>query len=907
MLSMSIKHPDIYRFIESKSDTTKITGANISVKVTDDFMEAVLNDGMWNLEFPDVTCPEYNELWTWDKMGGILKKWKEAGLPTVVYETIKARELWDLIMQHTYDYAEPGILFEDTINDFNNLNYCEYILSSNPCQPGFATVLTPEGIRTFDDIDVGSIIWSQDGFVEVINKIPTGVKKVYRYNTTSGEFIGTPNHRIVSKGEKVEVENAICIDSLRGPKCENTEFIPQLVMNGLVLGDGMYHKASNKVVLCIGEKDTDYHTSEIAHLIKEHRPDIKSYAWEVTTDYKTLERVFDRYIPDEIVYGDPVKIKSFLRGLYSANGSVVRDRVVLKSTSYELIRQVRLMLSSIGIKSYYTTNEAKTVGFDNGDYTCKESYDLNISTDSTTFYHEIGFIQKYKMDKLSLVLRDSGDKTSFDIKDIDYLGEYEVFDITVNGVSHTYWTGGVNVSNCGEQPLVHFSSCNLAPINLAAFVTDAFKNPIFEILELKKAVKILVRAMDNMLDINYLPLPLQVKEVQDKRPIGIGIMGLGSALAMLKIPYNSEEAIGFVRRVMQTIRDTAYRESIELAKEKGPFPMFNLKFLESKFAKGLPADIREGIKEHGIRNSRLISIAPTGTTSFMYNYVTGGIEPMFQLEYERTVKEDEGTRKEIVRDFAWDLYVSMYGEGVTPPDYFVTTDELTVEDHLNIQQEAQKYVDSAISKTVNIPKDYSFEDFKDVYLEAWTRNLKGVATYRENPKRPGILTKVNTEKPAEAVHNTHLYPIEMEMSGKRAGITYDMRGKNGEKFYATVNIDSETGSPRELFLVLPKEIGGKEDEFRQENFNERFSDLNFIARLVSLCLRCNIPVERIINMADKSKFNMFNFAAQISNILKDFLEEDTVSGTPCPHCGEKLIKESGCEYCSSCDYSKCNG
>jgi ribonucleoside-diphosphate reductase alpha chain len=589
---MGIWHPDIKEFITAKSKS-QLSNFNISVFVPDEFMEALKDDKDWDLVFPDTTYQDYNQMWTWDKFGGNIRKWKESGRPVIVYETIKARELWAMIMKNTYDFAEPGILFEDTINEENNLSYCEWILTSNPC---------------------------------------------------------------------------------------------------------------------------------------------------------------------------------------------------------------------------------------------------------------------------------------------------------------------------GEQPLNNFSSCNLAPINLAEFVVNPFEDGCyFNFEKFGETVRTTVRMLDKMLDVNYLPLPTQMVEVQNKRAIGAGVMGVGSMLAMLRIKYGSSESIRLVTDIMETLRNISYEASVELAKEYGAFPLYDERFLQSPFVKRLPDSLQEKIAEHGIRNSRLVSIAPTGTTSFVYNYTSGGIEPIFALEATRKVLKPDGTHDYmVVRDYAWQLYNDKFGHTLpeNAPDYFITTADLTVKDHLAIQACAQKYVDSAISKTVNIPTDYPFEEFKEVYQKAWESGCKGIATYRENPLRPGILMTKPVEEPKP--QSIEVDPVEIEMKGPRAGITYDMTGKDGEKFYATVTVDN-SGTPRELLLVLPREIGGKGVDFRQDNFNERFSDLNFIARLISLCLRCNVPVERIIDMADKAKFNMFNFAAQISRILGDFIPEDRTVSNPCPQCGAQIVKSSGCEYCSECDYSKCNG
>jgi len=343
----------------------------------------------------------------------------------------------------------------------------------NPCQPKWAKVLTKKGIRTFSDINVGDEIWSKEGWTKVTKKWSTGIKKVYEYRTTSGIFYGTENHRIISNGVEVEVGEADSIDSLTGEYSSDGVVIdPKIVMDGLVIGDGSFHKASNDLVyLLVGEDDTDYHSSEISHLLKVHRPGLCDTAWEIETSVVSseLEKTFNRVVPERFYYGDKSTVASFLRGLYTANGSICAKRVTFKTSSEKLRDQVQTMLSSLGIKSYYTTNKPSKVTFSNGEYTCKESYDINITTDRNKFYNLIGFIQNYKTEKLeeTLTTTSSGkSKTTFDIKDVNFISEEEVFDITVDNKTHTYWTQGCDVHNCMEIILADGEACNLCELYL---------------------------------------------------------------------------------------------------------------------------------------------------------------------------------------------------------------------------------------------------------------------------------------------------------------------------------------------------------------------------------------------------------------------------------------------------------
>ncbi len=369
-------------------------------------------------------------------------------------------------------FGEPGFLFVD-----------DYEMLVNPCQPGWAYVYTPQGLKTFNEINIGEKIWSSEGWTTIINKKENGIKRVFAYTTTAGTFYGTKNHQIVSNGNKIKVGDADSIDIIPGPDFDHgtSTTLPQYIMDGLVLGDGSVHKASNNLVyLNIGEKDHDYfENKELNSLIKQHRPGLGSYAYTTKTNITALElpKTYNRYIPERYKKGTKDEIASFLCGLFSANGGICGDRVALKATSKRVILNAQTMLSILGIRSYYTTNKSKDIKFKNGTYTCKQSYDLNISKDIDKFRQSIGFIQNYKREKLyricSRFKRKSRLKTSYDIVDIKELDKETVYDITVDNKSHTYWSNGCNVSNCGEVGLyaydedgkIGWSFCNLATIN----------------------------------------------------------------------------------------------------------------------------------------------------------------------------------------------------------------------------------------------------------------------------------------------------------------------------------------------------------------------------------------------------------------------------------------------------------
>lgn len=383
---------------------------------------------------------------------------------------------YSVVAPRTAKNGEPGYFWLENAQAYGRLtdtpNYKdESAMGTNPCQPAFAKVLTPNGIRRFSDIEIGSVIWSGQKWTKVINKWQTGSKPVYSYRTSAGEFIGTENHKVVENDTKVEVQYAESIDIAKGQLLDQTDFDLQTVIDGLVLGDGgvkIQRGHKDYKLLYIGKNDTDYFTSDIAPLIGS-KFDVDAYNVTTTLESNELTKTYDRTIPERFLTGNEKTLRSFLRGLYTANGSVVSTRVTLKTASANIRDGVQYMLSALGIQSYFTTNKEKAVEFSNGTYQCKESYDINISTDRDLFLKYIGFVQKYKEQKLLNICATIGTSKyahkkankTFDIKTKTYLGDFPVWDITVDADEHTYWTGGVLVSNCSEQTLFNAELCCL--------------------------------------------------------------------------------------------------------------------------------------------------------------------------------------------------------------------------------------------------------------------------------------------------------------------------------------------------------------------------------------------------------------------------------------------------------------
>ncbi|HQU15478.1 MAG: ribonucleoside-diphosphate reductase, adenosylcobalamin-dependent [Chromatiales bacterium 21-64-14] len=316
---------------------------------------------------------------------------------------------------------------------------------------------------------------------------------------------------------------------------------------------------------------------------------------------------------------------------------------------------------------------------------------------------------------------------------------------TMNRDNNLHYTETLEATNpCAEQPLPDYGCCCLGSINLTRFVRNPFERDAeFDRSSYAQTVRVAIRMLDNVLDVTYWPLEKQRFEAMAKRRIGLGFTGLGDTLVMLGVRYDSESGRAWAARLAASMRDEAYDASVALAKEKGPFPMFRLpEYLESGFTSRLPDFIRQAIAKHGIRNSHLLSIAPTGTISLAFaDNASNGIEPPFSWTYTRKKREADGSTKEYtVEDYAYRVYREHGGDIENLPEYFVTALSIQATEHLKMVAAVAPFIDTSISKTVNVPADYPYEDFKDLYFEAWKSKCKGLATFRPNQVTGSVLS-----------------------------------------------------------------------------------------------------------------------------------------------------------------------
>jgi len=424
---------------------------------------------------------------------------------------------------------------------------------------------------------------------------------------------------------------------------------------------------------------------------------------------------------------------------------------------------------------------------------------------------------------------------------------------------------------CAEQPLPAYGCCCLSSINLTRMVDNAFTpQATFNHEQFKQLVHVGVRMLDNVLDVTSWPLPEQHQEAQNKRRIGLGYTGLGDALVMLGLPYNTEKARAFAAELTRVMRDEAYLASVDLAIERGAFPLLDTEqyLAAPRFASRLPEKIKAKIRKHGLRNSHLLSIAPTGTISLAFaDNASNGIEPPFSWFYTRKKRMMDGTTKDYqVEDHAWRMYRKMGGDVDSLPPAFVTALEISAIDHMKMVAAVAPFIDTAISKTVNVPADYPYENFKELYTEAWKAGLKGLATYRPNSVLGSVLsvTPAKTEEQPQDLLFDQDRRIVLEAAPKPSLASLRWPGRpqlpGGSDGWVSQVVEHPLGS---FVVFVSHTVNGKNHPFEVwVNGGEQPRGLGALAKSLSMDMRARDPVwlrmklEMLMKTAGDDTFDM---------------------------------------------------
>ena len=803
---LRIDHPDVLEFITAKRTPGRWNNFNVSVGVTDDFMVAVQKDASWDLVHAAQPVQEQLQqgahqredgLWVYRSLPArelwdtIMKSAYDFAEPGILFlDRIRTdnnlRAIESISATNPCVTADTWVMTDEGARKVEELVGRPFKALVN----GQAYALESDGFFCTGTKPVYELQTREGQRLRL-----TGdhrVRRVARQTRYTQELDWTA-------AEKLQPGDRIVLNDHRNAMgWEGGGTQAQGYLLGLLVGDGTLKadkavisvwapelravgQGADAVALSGADGIIDAATAAMAEL--PHRADFSgfqrpiaargerrmassalrdlAFSFGMKPGTKTLTDAMERQSSDFYA--------GLLRGLFDADGSVQGDQhkgvsVRLSQSDEDMLRRVQRMLQRLGVVStlYAERRPAGIRLLPNGrgemqGYDTRSQHELVISGENLrTFADRVGFADTDKAERLTTALagykRDlNRERFTVTVAALVPCGEEPVYDVTVSDV-HAFDANGLVVHNCGEQPLPPYGCCDLGPIILTQFVRHPFNqggDAHFDFEAFAKSVALQVRALDNVLELTHWPLPQQEQEAQAKRRIGVGFTGLGDALVMLGLPYNVDSGREMARRIAECMRDAAYAASVALAQEKGAFPQFDAATYleEGTFASRLPESIKAQIRQHGIRNSHLLSIAPTGTVSLAFaDNASNGIEPAFSWTYTRKKREADGTRSEYeVQDHAYRLFKALGGDVQNLPPAFVGALEMSAQDHIAMMQVVQPFIDTSISKTVNVAEDYPYEDFKKLYHQAWEARLKGLATYRPN----SILGAVLEVKPAQ--------------------------------------------------------------------------------------------------------------------------------------------------------------
>jgi ribonucleoside-diphosphate reductase alpha chain len=1009
MITMDVHHPDVTQFATMKHDLTKVTGANVSIRLSDAFLRAVDEGGEYEQRFPCEGEPRMSQM-------------------------VNAREVWDIIVGSATKTAEPGLIFWDAM--LRNLPAHKYeqfrAVTTNPCcfdQSSNVFIITKRGIKEIKDVTPDDLVWIDEHQVwaETSGYFDAGKGEVFKVTLSNNEQLYiTANHKLermirdsdggrkvfyhrkmmelkdLQPGDFVALHEHEAITPGFGSTLGDAE---DGALLGWLTGDGClsYRKAGDIwPAMHLSCWDGEYDVADkLLKIARRYSPDLTicegkdgydnlikriishSLTRALTEKYQTNLWDFKSGFNPFLYKASPEFLRGYLMAYFSADGTVAnvpqnsRYAVQLASVDLERLKQIKNILCLFGIRSHIgLVKKASRTKIRGRYYDCADCYRLTISGYSNLrkFNQYIGFLSKEKQKRLDDLLsnfkREGRTSAAYaKIESIESVGIRDVGCIEVEGY-HKFTANGV-VSGNSEIILSAYDSCRLVSINLTAYVRNPFADDVyFDRDAFEKDVALAMRIGDNIVDLelelierirdaactdelicdldelkrsmekNSMP-PEQIKaSVQkisdfsetglwdklwhaghDGRRTGIGTHGLADTLAQLRIKYDSEGALAMAHEIYRTLRDSAYAASVDMAKRRGAFPVFDWDTeKDCEFLQRLPESLQKDIAQHGRRNISLLTQAPTGSVSLLskvggsdYYNVSSGVEPVFRNAYTRRKKVNEGdqdVRVDFVDDNGdrwqhFDVYhgnVAHYMDTISSdhlPDYFVTSDQIDWQRRIALQGVEQQFIDHSISSTINLPKGTSPEVVGELYISAWKKGLKGVTVYVDG-SRDGVLitdaddkdkeikslkARVNeleqqkenpAPKQARSPKRPELLPSETHK------VKVDFGDGNPRNAYVTVSFFPGTRRPYEILIIAP--YSGLDDKDLQI--------LELTARTTSMNLRHGLPVKFICEQWDKIGGQyIFSLPTNISKVLRVYLSPEEMPSLPPDTLGEGAITQ----------------
>jgi ribonucleoside-diphosphate reductase alpha chain len=798
---MRVTHPDVLRFIHAKNDQTSLTNFNISVTVTDLFLEAVDRNEWFQTEFNGKPWDRP----VFDPMTG--KDYEYEGQKPPRPGMIYAPDIWRRIVESAWKYAEPGIIFIDEVNRHNHLtNSMGLIYSCNPCVTGDTRIYTKNGLMTAAALyEQGNrqqvVIDGRFGYERLAASsspvFRTGQKEVFRIRTREGYSLkATADHRIMTPRGWIELADLQPGDKIHilnrkgGFGTEGTLEMGRTL--GWLVGDGTM--TGGKAVLSffgdeqeLAPQFAEYVDAMVAPLtvgdrgsypvginpiLERRETRVQSTRLHTITVEARLGQGIEKLRVPEVVYrGSEEMQRGFLQALFSADGTVHVDslkgnHIRLTSVSAELLESVQMLLLNFGIASriYRDRRAAGQRPLPDGrggqrEYDCQAYHDLHISKRNLeSFAIEIGFLTQKKQARLESIVvgrkrQANNENFTATVESIRSEGVEDVYDLT-EPLTHSFIANGIVVHNCGEQFLHSYNSCNLGSIDVAKFCHGG----VIDWDELRDAVHTSVRFLDNVIDVCTWPLTQIHDVVHRTRPVGLGIMGYADLLLKLGVRYGSQESLDVAEKVMSFVRRESWEASFNLGMEKGVFPELepNRELYEKFLYNEIGIDPKRPLTA---RNYETTTIAPTGTISLVAE-TSSGIEPNFSWAY---VRQDTLGKRVYVHPIAAealgvdfdpndDLSIERAAQEVFNrqselPDYFIQAHEIGAEEHVRVLATFQKHVDNSISKTCNGAVTDTVADVDKLYRLARSLKVKCISYYRDGSRESQVLTSLKpTEK-----------------------------------------------------------------------------------------------------------------------------------------------------------------